>query len=98
MFNLFSLLLSSSIVGIAIGYGLDGRGGRSSIPDKVKSIHFSLSSRLSLGPTQPLVKCVQGALSPGVKRPGRKSDHPSPNSAEFKKTWIYTSTPLWVNA
>jgi hypothetical protein len=32
-----------------------------------------------------------GALSPGVKRPGRESDH-SPTSAEVKKMWLYTST------
>jgi hypothetical protein len=42
-----------------------------------------------------------GALSPGVKRPGREADHSSPTSAEVKKMWIYTSiphTPLWHTA
>jgi hypothetical protein len=29
---------------------------------------------------------------PGVKRPGRGADHPSPSSAEVKKEYSYTST------
>jgi hypothetical protein len=37
-----------------------------------------------------------GALSPGVKRPGREADHSPPTSAEVNKTWIYTSTPPYV--
>jgi hypothetical protein len=28
---------------------------------------------------------------PRVKRPGRETDHSPPNSAEIKKTWIYTT-------
>jgi hypothetical protein len=34
-----------------------------------------------------------GALSPGVKRPGREADQSPPASVEVKKMWIYTSTP-----
>jgi hypothetical protein len=34
-----------------------------------------------------------GALSPGVKRPGREADYSLPASAELKKMWIYTSIP-----
>jgi hypothetical protein len=34
------------------------------------------------------------ALSPGVKRPGREVDHSPPTSAEVKKMWIFTSTPM----
>jgi hypothetical protein len=37
-----------------------------------------------------------GGSFPGVKRPGREADHSTPASAEVKKTWIYTSTPLYV--
>jgi hypothetical protein len=33
---------------------------------------------------------------PGVKQQERESDHSSPTSAEVKKMWIYTSTPLYV--
>jgi hypothetical protein len=39
---------------------------------------------------------VQRALSPGVKRPGREVDHSPTISAEVKKMWIYTSTPLYA--
>jgi hypothetical protein len=33
---------------------------------------------------------------PGVKQQGREADHSLPTSAEVKKMWIYTSTPLYV--
>jgi hypothetical protein len=39
------------------------------------------------------VQWVLGALSPGLRRPGREVDHSPPTSAEVKKMWIYTSTP-----
>jgi hypothetical protein len=47
----------------------------------------------ALGSTQPPIQWVQGALSPGVKRPGREADHSTPASTEVKKIWLYTSTP-----
>jgi hypothetical protein len=31
-----------------------------------------------------------------IKRQGRESDHSPPTSGEVKKTWVYTSTPLYV--
>jgi hypothetical protein len=37
-----------------------------------------------------------GALSLGIKRPEREADLSSPSSAEFKYTWIYTSTPPYA--
>jgi hypothetical protein len=45
--------------------------GRSSSPGRVKNFLFSKSSRPNLGSTQPPIQWVPGALSPGVKRPGR---------------------------
>jgi hypothetical protein len=39
---------------------------------------------------------VLGAVSLGVKRPGREADHSPATSAKVKNTWIYTSTPLYV--
>jgi hypothetical protein len=44
---------------------------------------FSLRHRCvqaGLGSTQPPVQCVQGDLSPGVKQPGRETDHCPPCS------------------
>jgi hypothetical protein len=82
-----------SVVGIATGYGLDDRRVGSSTPGRVKNFLFSTSSRPALGSTHPRIQWVLGALSSGVKRPGREVDHLPPASAEVKKMWIYTSTP-----
>jgi hypothetical protein len=54
---------------------------------------FTTASRTALGPTQPPIEWVPGALSLGVKRPGREADHSPPSSAEVKNSWSYTSTP-----
>jgi hypothetical protein len=48
------------------------------------------------GFAQPPIPWVPVALSPRVKRPGREADHSPPASAEAKKMWIYTSTPLYA--
>jgi hypothetical protein len=60
--------------------------GRSLSPGRVKNFLFSTSSRPAVGSTQPPIKWIQEALSPGVKRLWREA------SAEFKKFWIYTSS------
>jgi hypothetical protein len=60
---------------------------------------FSLlaaASRLFLGPTQPCIQRLPGAVSPFVKQPGREADHSPPSSAEVKNVWSYTSTPQHV--
>jgi hypothetical protein len=54
---------------------------------------FTTASRTALEPTQRPIQWVPGALSLGVKRPGREADHSPPSSAEVKNAWIYTSTP-----
>jgi hypothetical protein len=46
---------------------------------------FTTASRTALGPTQSPIKWVPGALSLGVKRPGREADHSLPSSAEVKE-------------
>jgi hypothetical protein len=78
-----------SVVGIVTGHGAGLPRGRS-------SNHFFMSSRLVLEPTQPPIQWVPGALSPGVKRPGREDDNSPPSIAEVKKTWVYTSTAPYV--
>jgi hypothetical protein len=45
---------------------------------------FTTASRTALGPTQPPIQWVQGALSLEVKRPGLEAVH-SPSSAEVKE-------------
>jgi hypothetical protein len=45
------------------------------------------------GLTQPPIQWVPGALSLGVKRPGREADHSPPSSAEVKNGRSWTSTP-----
>ena len=45
---------------------------------------FSAPVKIFLGPALLFIKWVPG-LFPGVKRPGRGVDHPSPSSAEVKE-------------
>jgi hypothetical protein len=48
---------------------------------------FTTASRMTLGPTQLPTQWVSGALSLGIKRPGRDADHSPPSSAEVKE-WV----------
>jgi hypothetical protein len=62
---------SLSSVGIVIGYGLDGQG---SIPSRGKKLLLLCSIQIGLGPTQPLVQFILGAISTGgrgVKQQGK---------------------------
>jgi hypothetical protein len=77
-----------SVVGIATGYGPDDRGSRIFL--------FSTASIPALGPIQPPIQWVPGALSPEVKLQVREADHLPTASSEVKKMWIYTSTPPYV--
>jgi hypothetical protein len=83
-----------SAVGIATGYGLDGKRGRSSSPEKGKNSLFFLYPRLFLGSIQSLHEC--GGSFPGVKRSGRGTNRSPPTSGDVKNTWIYTSTPPYA--
>jgi hypothetical protein len=57
---------------------------------------FTTVSRPVLGPTQPPIQWVPGALFLGVKWPGREADQSSTSSVEVKNTWSFTSTPQYV--
>jgi hypothetical protein len=57
---------------------------------------FTTVSRTALGHSQPPIQWVPGALSLGVKRPGREADNSPPSSVEVKNAWSYTSTPQYV--
>jgi hypothetical protein len=88
-----------SSVGIALGYGLDDRGSRVRFPRGLGIFLFTTASRTVLGPTQPPIQWVPGALSLRVKRPGRVADHSLPSSSEVKE-WVELylhspNTPSW---
>jgi hypothetical protein len=48
---------------------------------------FTTASRPALEPTQPPIQWVLGALSLGVKRPGREADHSPPSTVEVENAW-----------
>jgi hypothetical protein len=61
-------------------------------------LNFTIESRPALWPTQPPIQWVPGALSLGVKLPGREADHSPPSSTEFKGVELYLrspNTPSW---
>jgi hypothetical protein len=56
---------------------------------------LNTASRTVLGPSQPPIQWLPGALSLGLKQPGREADHSPPSSAEVKNAWSYSSTPQY---
>jgi hypothetical protein len=93
-------LIAQSLQRLATGWkigvlGFDSRRG-------LVIILFTTASRTVLGPTQPPIQWIPGALSLGVKRSGSEADHPPPSSAEVKEcVEIYLhspSTPSWRGA
>jgi hypothetical protein len=70
------------------------------LEDRVVGVRVQVGSNIFSSPGSGAHPAYQmgtgGAHSPGVKRPGRQSDHSPPTSAKFKKTWIYTSTPPYA--
>jgi hypothetical protein len=75
-----------SSVNIATDYGLDDRMIRVRIPaGGLGILLFDTVSRSALGPTQPPIRWVPGALSLGVKRLGREADHSPPSNAEVEE-------------
>jgi hypothetical protein len=83
-----------SSVGIALGYGLEDRGPRVRFPAGLGIFLFTTASRTALGPTQPPIQWVPGALSLGVKRPEREDEHSPPSSAEVKCVELYLHSPI----
>jgi hypothetical protein len=81
----------SSLHDIALGYGLDDRGFQSR--QGLEIFLFTTVSRPIREPTQPPIPWVPGALSLGVKRPGRETDQSPPSSAKVKNAQSYTSPP-----
>jgi hypothetical protein len=75
---------------MVLGYGLDDRGFE--YRQRLGVFLFTTGSRPALGPTQPPIQCAQGALSLGIKRPGREADQSPPSSAKVNNAWSYNST------
>jgi hypothetical protein len=76
--------------GIALGYELNDRGFESR--QGLGIFLFTTVTRPALVPTQPPIQWIPGALSLGVKRPGREADHSPPPSTEVRNAWSYNST------
>jgi hypothetical protein len=72
------------------------RGSVVGLEDRSVAIRVRVGSRP--GPGVHLTSYPVGtrALSPSMKRQGRKTDHSPPTSAEVNKTWISTSTPPYA--
>jgi hypothetical protein len=74
-------------MGLTIGVlGLDSRRG-------LRNFLFITGSRTVLGPAQPPIQWLPGAVSLVVKRSVREADHSPPSNAEIKNAWGYTSVP-----
>jgi hypothetical protein len=74
-----------------LSYGLDDRRFKSW---QVLGIFlFTTASRKALGPSQPPIQWVPGALSLGVEQLGSEVCHSPPCSAEVKNAWSCIFTP-----
>jgi hypothetical protein len=76
--TLFSNESRASSVGIATGYGLDCRWGLGTFRHSVQTGSGAHPTSYPMG---------TGAISLGIKRPGREADHSPPSSAEVKE-WV----------
>jgi hypothetical protein len=85
--SVFFLAFRDSSFGTATGYRVDNRMIGFDSRQDLGIFLFDTVSGPALGPTQPPIQWVPGALSLGVKRKGRKADHSPPSSAEVKE-WV----------
>jgi hypothetical protein len=89
-------IFSSFSTGWTIGVlGFDSRRG-------LGIFLLTTASRTALGPTQPPIQWIPGALSLEIKRPGREADHSPPSNAKVKE-WVKLyfqspNTPSWRSA
>jgi hypothetical protein len=60
-------------------------------PAKAGVFFLVIASRPALGPNQPPIKCVHGALSPKVKWPGREADHSVLSGSFIVTVWSVIS-------
>jgi hypothetical protein len=88
--------INSSSVGIATDYGLDD--WMIGVQFLVGAVIFSLRHCVQTGSGAHPASYLMGtgALSLGVKRPGREADHSPPCSTDVKNEWSYTSISQYV--
>jgi hypothetical protein len=59
---------------------------------------FITASRTALGPTQPLIQWIPGAVSLGVKLQVREADHSPPSSAKvIECIELYFHSPILLH-
>jgi hypothetical protein len=68
-------------------------GWTAGVPFPAGERDFSLVSRPALGPIQPHIQRIPGALFMLVKRPGPEADHSPPSSAEVKNGGAISPLP-----
>jgi hypothetical protein len=78
------------VIGIATGYWLDSRGVGVRVPVEQE---FSL---LHVAQTGSEAHPASYPMDTGGSFPRHEADHSPPNSAEVKRMWVYTSTPLYA--
>jgi hypothetical protein len=85
--------------GAGIAKSVERRAGRPGFrfPARERKFLFFTVFRPVLGPTQPPIQWVPGALSPGAKRPGREPDHSPPTSAEINNGGAIPPLPHTVS-
>jgi hypothetical protein len=89
--NFYLLIIFGQIHGLD-DLGFDSRRG-------LGIFLFTTASRTALGPTQPPLQWLPGALCLGVKRPGRETDHSPPSSAEVKEcVKLYLHSPIRLHS
>jgi hypothetical protein len=74
-----------SLVGIALGYGLDDWGSRVRFPARAGNFFLHHRVQNGSGAHPPPTQWIPGTVSLGVKRPGREDNHSPPCSAEVEE-------------
>jgi hypothetical protein len=93
-----SIILVSwdSAVSIETSYRLDDRGVRVGVPVGSRIFTSPCCPDQLWSPPNLLSNGYWGLFPRGVKWLEREADHSPLTSAEVKKTWVYSSTPLYT--